>query len=185
MPGNECNAFPRQSVKGDEWRKVKKTSHHSDNSFSGKCVVSRQYRLNTNVAETERIKLVSEKRYRVAVTSKTRTMIDVQYGNVKEFHIYEVCDKDFFFVETRKAPRFFYDPTDCGEKKEAKQFLIRTIGDCDAVLTKRIGCNAKQYLLEHKIVIVEFDGMIREGLFLAFQHIDSTKEIAQAEMQRA
>ncbi|MBP2643790.1 MAG: nifB 3 [Firmicutes bacterium] len=64
----------------------------------------------------------------------------------------------------------------CEEAEERKNRVIQRIGDCDAVLTLRIGYEAQKRLAEQGIVAVESCGSVQEGLCHAFQQLRQAPE---------
>jgi nitrogen fixation protein NifB len=75
-------------------------------------------------------------KYRIAVTSKDKYLVDVHFGHAEEFHIYEVINNEISFLESRKTKKYCGGTSDCSDSKDE---IINTIKDCDAVITKMIG----------------------------------------------
>lgn len=104
--------------------------------------------------------------YKVAVTSRYKTLVDLHYGHAEKFHIYETDGVNSRFIETRSVPKCRPGMASCDEAAALKK-TVQGIADCDAVLTMRIGCDAQQQLREHGIFVVESCAGIEEGLLHA------------------
>ncbi len=102
------------------------------------------------------------KTYRVAVTSKHRKLIDTHYGHAGEFHIYEVKGRDIAFIETRSAKKYCTG-AEC-DQDDIREQTIKTIADCDAVLTMRAGYDAQKRLAANGLRCIESCTGIEEGL---------------------
>jgi len=114
--------------------------------------------------------------YKVAVTSRYKKLIDLHYGHAEEFHIYETDGASARFIESRAIDKYCEGTIGCEEAEERKNRVIQRIGDCDAVLTLRIGYEAQKRLAEQGIVAVESCGSVQEGLCHAFQQLRQAPE---------
>jgi len=103
---------------------------------------------------------------KVAVTSKNGRLVDLHYGHAKEFMIYEINGSDFKYIETRQADKYCIGHEECDEEETRREVAMDSIADCDAVLTLRIGDNAKKKLLERGIRSVIYWYTIEQGLKL-------------------
>jgi len=118
--------------------------------------------------------------YKVAVTSKYKKLVDLHYGHAEAFHIYETDGINAKFIESRPTSKYCGGTVGCDEAEEIKNAVIQRINDCDAVLTMRIGYEAKKRLQEQKIVVVEYCGSVAEGLSYAFYQLRYAAEASGA-----
>ena len=108
----------------------------------------------------------SVKKLKVAVTSKQGRLVDLHFGQAKEFMIYEIDGTDFNFVETRQADKYCLGIEECDEEQVRIDALVESIADCDVVLTLRIGHHAEEKLLQRGIRSVTYWFTIEQGLKL-------------------
>jgi nitrogen fixation protein NifB len=113
--------------------------------------------------EAAQISGPATKAYQVAVTSKYRQLVDLHYGHAEEFQIYLIDGSKISFVETRKTNKYC-GGTACDEAENIKEKVIKTISDCDAILTMRIGDDAQKRLRENGIFCFESCESVAEGL---------------------
>jgi nitrogen fixation protein NifB len=111
-------------------------------------------------------------KYKVAVTSKYKKLIDLHYGQAEDFHIYEVDGNYSTFLETRKIKKYGSGGVDCDDSEAMKDLTVKTIADCNAVLTMRIGYNAQQKLIDQGITIIESCNTVEEGLKEAARRLE-------------
>jgi len=116
------------------------------------------------------------KKYRVAVTSRHRKLVDLHYGHAEEFHIYDVDGYETVFVETRKVEKYCTGP-ECDNAEERKEAAIRVIQDCDVVLTMRIGFDAQKRLSDRGFLTVESCESVEEGLLSVIRSVGVKKAI--------
>jgi nitrogen fixation protein NifB len=109
-------------------------------------------------------------KYKVAVTSKYKKLVDLHYGHAEEFHIYEVGGSDIKFIETRKTVKYC-GGNECDEGEDAKNLVVKTIEDCEAVLTMRIGYDARKRLKDLGLFVVESCETVEEGLLDVFRQM--------------
>ncbi|HBE76216.1 MAG TPA: nitrogenase cofactor biosynthesis protein NifB [Firmicutes bacterium] len=111
-------------------------------------------------------------KYKVAVTSKYKKLVDLHYGHAEDFHIYEVDGNYSTFLETRKIQKYCTGRVDCDDSEAMKDLAVKTIADCNAVLTMRIGYNAQKKLIDHGIAIIESCNTVEEGLKEAARRLE-------------
>ncbi|HEX3014950.1 MAG TPA: nitrogenase cofactor biosynthesis protein NifB [Desulfobacteria bacterium] len=104
------------------------------------------------------------KQYRIAVTSKYGRLVDQHFGHATEFSIYEGNHGAFKLVEKRRVDQYCAGNEECDDETARRDQMLRAIQDCDAVLTMRIGYNAKERLLKHNLLCVEFCDSVENGL---------------------
>ena len=101
---------------------------------------------------------IQEVKYRFAVATKNGSYIDEHFGHVSEWYIYECRDGEARYLEKRKVKQYCEGPENCEEADDKISRIIRTISDCNAVITMRIGEAPKKKLAEKRIQsIVTFD----------------------------
>ncbi len=103
------------------------------------------------------------KKYRVAVTSKYRRLVDLHFGHAEEFHIYDVGSMGSEYVESRKVEKYCTD-SECDDPESRKEAALKAIEDCDAVLTMRIGYHAHKRLSDKGLLVVESCESVEDGL---------------------
>jgi nitrogenase molybdenum-iron protein alpha/beta subunit/MoaA/NifB/PqqE/SkfB family radical SAM enzyme len=97
------------------------------------------------------------KRMRFAVATKSGAIVDMHFGHVSEFYIYESDASNTRFVETRKVGKYCNGP-ECTGKEDKWEPIIRAVEDCVAVLAMRIGPTPEKRLKEKGIdAIMTYD----------------------------
>ncbi len=135
---------------------------------------SHKYR--TNAHEMIKEQTVAKEKYKVAVTSKYNKMVDLHYGQADKFHIYEIDGSGISFLETRETVKYCNGPG-CDEREAAKEAAVKTISDCNAVLTMRIGHDAQKHLSEKGFSIFESCVSVEEGLIDVYRRLGMKKAI--------
>jgi nitrogen fixation protein NifB len=115
------------------------------------------------------------KKYRVAVTSKYRSLVDLHYGHAEEFHIYDISNSNSTYMETRKVEKYCTG-LDCDNAEDRKEAALKVIEDCDAVLTMRIGYDAQKRLADKGFFIVESCESVEEGLLNVLRKLNLKKQ---------
>ncbi|HEY5586957.1 MAG TPA: nitrogenase cofactor biosynthesis protein NifB, partial [Ruminiclostridium sp.] len=106
------------------------------------------------------------KKLKVAVTSKNGRLVDLHYGQAKEFMIYEIDGSNFNYIETRQVDKYCLGIEECDEEEARREAVVDSIADCDVVLTLRIGDNVEKKLLQRGIRSVIYWYTIEQGLKL-------------------
>jgi nitrogenase molybdenum-iron protein alpha/beta subunit/MoaA/NifB/PqqE/SkfB family radical SAM enzyme len=102
-----------------------------------------------------------EETYRFAVASKNGSLVDLHFGHVEEFYIYECKNGEANFLETRKVKKYCNVSPDCDQETDKIEPIIRTISDCHGVLAMRMGEIPKKKLRERGIkVITTYDKVV-------------------------
>lgn len=117
--------------------------------------------------------------YKIAVTSKYNSMVDLHYGHAEAFHIYETDGKSNRFIETRTTQKYCMGVTNCDDTEMIKDTVIRGILDCDAVLTMRIGYDAQKRLQDTGIFVVESCTGVEEALLYAYQVLQNKADASK------
>lgn len=123
---------------------------------------SNEFRMCNNPAAPEPI--APQRQYRIAVTSKYGKLVDQHFGHAGEFIIYQGDGRDFKLVERRSVHRYCSGMEECGEEEAKRESTIRTVKDCQAVLTMRIGQHAKEKLAEQGTRSIEYCDSVENGL---------------------
>jgi nitrogen fixation protein NifB len=137
----------------------------------GRLTEDLSYQFRENKAEPKG-PLAKTRKYKVAVTSKYRKLVDLHYGHAENFHIYEVDSVNCAFIETRKIKKYCGGPTDCDDSEMGNDAVIKAISDCNAVLTMRIGYNAQKRLLDQGITIIESCNAVEKGLMDVLRQLE-------------
>lgn len=123
---------------------------------------SNEFRMCNNPAAPEPI--APQRQYRIAVTSKYGKLVDQHFGHAGEFIIYQGDGRDFKLVERRSVHKYCSGMEECGEEEAKRESTIRTVKDCQAVLTMRIGQHAKEKLAEQGTRSIEYCDSVENGL---------------------
>lgn len=134
------------------------------------------HRFRTGRPDVHRTPAANTKKYKVAVTSKYKKLVDLHYGHAEEFHIYEIDGQGLSFLETRKTAKYCGE-RECGGAEAAKGSVIRALADCDAVLTMRIGYDAQKRLAESGLFVAESCESVEEGLISVFRQLEMRKAV--------
>lgn len=99
--------------------------------------------------------------YRFAVASKSGSLVDLHFGHTEEFYIYEYRNGEAVYLETRNVIKYCSGSSECDEKAERMEGMIKAVSDCQGVLSMRIGEAPKKKLREKGIkVITTYDRVI-------------------------
>lgn len=104
------------------------------------------------------------RKFKVAVTSKGGKLVDQHFGKATDFMIFELEGQDCKFLETRPTKKYCNGGDGIGLDPREKYETIKSISDCDAVLTMKIGSGAQKKLEEYGIDCVEYCYTIECGL---------------------
>ena len=106
----------------------------------------------------------------MAVTSKYEKLVDQHFGQAERFLIYETDGIQSSLLERRDAPKYCSGNEYC-DSDDYKQETVKKLADCSAVVTMRIGNQAKERLLTQGILAVEACNEISAGLAMAVQQL--------------
>jgi predicted Fe-Mo cluster-binding NifX family protein len=98
---------------------------------------------------------------RAAVASTDRVVINEHFGRADRFHIYELSENGFKFIETR-----FTDKCCQGGEHTDSAFdrTAEVLSDCKAIFTARIGSGAAAYMESKGFEIFESPNYINDVL---------------------
>lgn len=90
---------------------------------------------------------------RVAIASKDKKSVNEHFGRAPFFHIYDLTDEGYYFVESRDVVaacqhQRTHSTTDFDR-------VIELISDCDALLVSKIGEGAAEYLISKGVRVFE------------------------------
>jgi nitrogenase cofactor biosynthesis protein NifB len=93
-----------------------------------------EFRDTEQPAET----VIKDKPYRIAVASRSGMTVDTHFGQAEEFYIYDSDGKTARFVEKRTVSKYCTGIDICDDENKIDR-IIKTIYDCETVLSLRIG----------------------------------------------
>lgn len=90
--------------------------------------------------------------HRIAIASTDGKVINQHFGHAESFHIIDLYEDSYSFVETRVNT-----PTCTGQEHPAHAFdrVIRLLSDCEAIFVSRIGLSAASQLNSKGIRVFE------------------------------
>jgi nitrogen fixation protein NifB len=122
--------------------------------------------------------------YRVAVTSKHGTLVDLHYGHAEQLRIHETDGVHSHLVEIRDVEKYCHGGDDCDEPEARRRAsALGALVDCDAVLTMRIGYEARKRLEAAGVEVVESCTATEQGLLDVARHM--ARLVSEAEKVRA
>jgi nitrogen fixation protein NifB len=107
-------------------------------------------------------------KFKIAVTSKDKTLVDIHFGHAEEFHIYEVSENGISFLESRKTNKYCEGPSECTDSKDE---IINSISDCKALVTKMIGYGPQKKLQDIGITTFIIFDKVEDALKNAFSNL--------------
>lgn len=96
---------------------------------------------------------LSDKVFQVAVATKSGMLVDQHFGQVSEFYVYEYLNGEAKFKERRAIEKYCNGLSECDNREDKFTSILKTIGDCHAVIAMRIGDNPKTQLLQKGIKV--------------------------------
>ncbi|MBA5851677.1 nitrogenase cofactor biosynthesis protein NifB [Clostridium sp. cel8] len=119
----------------------------------------------------EKIASDVDERYKFAISSKTGMNIDQHFGHATEFYIYSYDAGTIKFIEKRNVEKYCTGIEDCDNHEDKISKIIRTIKDCNAVLTLRAGFEPKEKLESAGIKLIEMYDSINKGILCAVKKL--------------
>ncbi|HEY3424161.1 MAG TPA: nitrogenase cofactor biosynthesis protein NifB [Negativicutes bacterium] len=107
---------------------------------------------------------VAKKQYKIAVASKYGKLVDQHFGHASQFLIYEGNNQGFKLKEIRTTEKYCDGMPECDTQDEKRDSVFQVLQDCDAVLTMRIGYQAKEKLRKAGIYSSEYCDTVEDGL---------------------
>lgn len=112
---------------------------------------------------------VRDGNYLIAVATRDGSRVDLHYGETNTFYIYQAQKGQITFLEKRQLPRYCNGPDDCQKQSFDRAENVRLLGDCEAVVSMRIGYGAKESLKKANIISVETCDDIESGIRTAIE----------------
>jgi nitrogenase molybdenum-iron protein alpha/beta subunit/MoaA/NifB/PqqE/SkfB family radical SAM enzyme len=106
---------------------------------------------------------------RVAVATKSGTLVDQHFGQANEFYIYESDGIQARFIERRNVVRYCQGKEICETKTDRIEALLHTIKDCSSVLAMRIGDSPQRKLEAMGIRVIATYDRIEDAVKKAAQ----------------
>lgn len=100
----------------------------------------------------------------VALTSKDGKSIDQHFGHAEFFIIYQAQAESIKLLERRAVPKYCFGPVECGEQENRMDVFLKTLDDCDVILTLRIGYHPKKKLEAKGKKVIQTYGIIEEEI---------------------
>lgn len=119
----------------------------------------------------------AEEKYKIAVTSKTGKLIDQHFGHASEFAIYQGDGEVFQLIEKRQVAKYCSGIEECDPMETNREKTVSAIEDCNAVVSLRIGHQAKERLLKNNIISVEYYDTIENGLKYAIKKLNEKEAV--------
>lgn len=96
---------------------------------------------------------------RAALASTDGKFINEHFGRATAFHIVDLTDSDYVFVESREISPCCHD-----HQHDENDFdkAAALLADCDGVFVSKIGPTAAAYLLSKGVRVFEAPGMIED-----------------------
>lgn len=119
-----------------------------------------------NITKTEKIEKVEQnKKLIIAIASKEGKLVDQHFGQVEEFYIYSYEKDNIKFIEKRAVEKYC-NGKEC-EKDSKIDKILKTLKDCNIVLSVRIGYEPKKILKLNNIYTFETYDTIENGILYA------------------
>jgi MoaA/NifB/PqqE/SkfB family radical SAM enzyme len=110
---------------------------------------------------------------RFAAASKSGMIVDQHFGHAEEFYIYDYVGEAAVFKEKRSVSKYCTGKKDCDEEDKIGN-ILKTIEDCQGVLTVRIGTQPQKRLKQQGIEV-----------FTTYEYIEKAVEKAGATFAKA
>lgn len=110
--------------------------------------------------------------YKLAISSTTGESIDEHFGHTDKFYIYSYDERGVNFVEIRKILRYGIGVEECNYHEDKISKLLKTIEDCDIVLTLKIGMEAMKKLEEKGIKVIQINASVNKGIEKAVEEME-------------
>ena len=112
-----------------------------------------------------------KKPLKVAVASKCGNLIDLHFGHASQFHIYQGDGQEFTLLEIRQVGKYCMGPVECITAENRRNQVLTALEDCNAVLSMRIGNQAKERLHQSGVLSVESCDSVENGLRYAAEKL--------------
>ena len=133
---------------------------------------SHEFRMCGRKEEKNVPTLSTKKEYKIAVASKYGKLVDLHFGHAERFAIYQGDGRTFKILEQRVVDKYCAGMAECDAIEVKRDNMIQALADCDAVLTMRIGCHAREKLSQKGIQSVEYCDTVENGLRHAVEKLN-------------
>jgi predicted Fe-Mo cluster-binding NifX family protein len=99
--------------------------------------------------------------HRIAISTTDRLTIHRHFGHTTEYHIVDVGDDDYAFVDVRIVPEACRGGAHDHSVFDA---VLELLNDCEAIVVGKIGPGASDYLLRKKMRVFEAPGVVEKVL---------------------
>lgn len=123
----------------------------------------------------------NEKIMKFAVATRSGMTVDMHFGHVSEFYIYEYRHGSAMFLERRTIEKYCNGESDCGNENKIDK-LIYTISDCSGVITLRIGEEPKKKLKEKNILAFASCERLEDAVIKAAKILEGKNEVEEIQI---
>ncbi len=119
--------------------------------------------------------------FTAAVASGDGRLVNQHFGHATQFGIYRYEAGEVRLLEERKVSNYCKMAEDCGDAEENLQSIVKTVDDCDVILTQRIGYHPQKILEARGKKVIQTYGLIEEEIRKAaegFSDIVQVKEVS-------
>lgn len=117
-----------------------------------------------------------DKTMRFAVATRSGMTVDMHFGQVSEFYIYEYRNGVAMFLEKRTINKYCNGESECNNENKIEK-LINTISDCSGVISLRIGEEPIKKLKESNIKSFVSCERLEDAVVMASKTILGDKNI--------
>jgi nitrogenase molybdenum-iron protein NifN len=203
----ECGAFmtnimPLIPARGSVFEKMPMTSNKELNELRRACEADLKQMYHCRQCRADAIGILGEDRspefrlktcagcgvkgkdrgkavYTFAVATKSGMLVDQHFGQVREFHIYEYREGAISLVERRPVEKYCGGPEECDGEENKIDGIMKTVGDCNAVLVMRIGYSPMKRLEDANVKVVQICGTIEEAVKKAVDELEGQEELME------
>ena len=119
-----------------------------------------------------------------AVATKSGIGVDLHFGHALEFDIYEYKNNKALFIEKRSVLKYCDGKENCEEEEDKFSKIIKVIGDCDGVISLRIGEEPRKKLEELDIAAFMSCERVEDAVQAAAESILKEDKIGNAKVLR-
>jgi len=123
--------------------------------------------ISLDFRETTPVAAIKTETRRFAVATKTGAIVDLHFGHVQEFYIYESDGARVNFIEKRGVIKYCNGPGREDDKEDRWDSIIKALHDCVAVLALRTGAIPGKRLKENGIDVITTYERVETAVLLA------------------
>ncbi|MDF2500186.1 MAG: nifB 1 [Anaerosporomusa subterranea] len=132
---------------------------------------SQEFRMCNRTLQAEPTRITAREPLKIAVASKYGRLVDQHFGHASQFRIYQGNGQAFSLVEIRQVEKYCLGSAECITEENRREAVLEALQDCNAVLTMRIGSQAKERLQHKGVLSVESCDSVENGLQYAWQKL--------------